>query len=51
MEKYLERGRGMWPCFIDLEKAFDSQKEENDGWKDRGLIKESYVTKRNNESK
>jgi len=54
-ERYIERGKGMYLCFVDLEKAFDRViwvkimkilKERNVDWRDRRLIKELYMRQR-----
>lgn len=54
-ERYMERGKGLSLCFIDLEKAFDRvdwrklmdiMKEKKVDWKERRLIAELYLGQR-----
>ena len=54
-ERYVERGKGIYFCFMDLEKAFDRVNWEkmmqilnakHVDWKDKKLIKELYINQK-----
>jgi len=54
-ERYMERKKGVWICFVDLEKAFDRVswtrlmsilKDKGIDWKERRLIKNLYEQQR-----